>query len=80
LTVHDPGELWLQDVTALRAELTSVKERQELLADALEVAQGELERLQACEDAIRDALALLAGIDYDEDSRIDRAVKILESA
>lgn len=82
MTVNDPGDLWLHDATALRAELTSLRARQEVLADALAAAGDELEKIRA-EDALivkltQEALEHL-NLDYEEGSRIDRAVQAIEA-
>lgn len=69
-----------EDVAALRAEVTSLRARQEMLADALAAAGEEVAKLQGYRDAIDRALALLTAIDYEEGSRIDRAILELESA
>ena len=82
MTVNDPGDLWLHDATALRAELASLRARQEILADALDVAASELEKIRS-EDALIVQLAQEAlghlNLDYEEGSRIDRAVQAIEA-
>lgn len=75
-----PGDHWLQDTAALRSELASLRARQEVLADALAAAAEEVEKLKSYQQAIDTALALLHGIDYEEGSRVERAVFALESA
>jgi len=71
------------DIETLRAELTSVRARQELLADALAAATEELEILTAERNLIEglaaEALDHLQAIDYEEGSRIDRAVQAVEA-
>ena len=64
-----------QDRDALRSELAAALDREAGTQDALDDALRRVASLEAARDV---ALGLLRGIDYDEDSRIDRAVRALE--